>query len=278
MFTRFLQKKKVPTLTSLKAKTPKYEDLKGVRYFHGGGMEGTSHTVEVKIDEAGKTIICYDDSFSWNFPARIRIYEADPSLLEVLEDYVEEYNLSVWDELPESEYEVLDAPSTGLSLYFAVPDKKFTESVHIDYDDEFPEGGYEVLNQFMKLIYEAVQKGELIETYLEDRDENRIYTGKEIENSDEEIEQLLTGYWQNGEERVYFDRPDDIAVIGFDGKERRDFEVKEIIHEQYGEHDVSWYAIAVNKEDENNRLILTIDGYRLFVSDEEGHACLMEQL
>ena len=276
MFTRFLNRKKEPTLASLKAKAPKYEDLKGVRYYHGGGMEGTSHSVEAGYDEEGKTIIRYDDSFSWNFPARIRIYEADPSLMKTLSGYVKEYNLSVWDELPESEYEVLDAPSTGLSLYFSVPDKKYTESIHIDYDDVFPEGGHDVLNQFMKMIAEAAQNGEFIETYLEDSDENRIYTGKDIENSDEEIGLLLTGYWQSGEEKIYFDRMDDIAVIGF-GKERRDFEVKEIVPENYDGHDASWYVILVNKEDENDTLIVTIDGYRLFVSDEQGLSSMMEQ-
>ncbi len=277
MFTRFLQKNKEPTLESLKAKAPKYENLRGLHYYHGGGMEGTSHRMEVKADEEGRTIVSYEDSFSWNFPARIRIYEADPSLLQVLEDYVREYNLSVWDELPESEYEVLDAPSTSLSLYFAVPDQKYQESITIDYDDEFPEGGYDVLNRFIKLIGEAVQSGNLIETFLEDRDGNRIYTGRDIENSDEEIEQLLTGYWQNGEDRIYFYRPDDITVIGF-GRDRRDFEVKEIVNEPYGENDASWYAVLVNREDEDDRLILTIDAYRLFVSDEKDCSLMMEQL
>lgn len=277
MFTRFLNRKKEPTLASLKAKAPKYEDLRGLRYYHGGGMEGTSHSVEVNVDEEGKTIIRLDDSFSWNFPARIRIYEADPSLLDTLNDYVKEYNLSVWDDLPESEYEVLDAPGTGLSLYFAVPGEKYLEPVSIDYDDVFPEGGYDVLNGFMRKVSEATEDGTLIETYLEDRDDNRIYAGRDIENSDEEIELLLTGYWQSDEDRIYFDRVDDIVVIGI-GRERRDFEVREIVHENYGDHDASWYAVLVNKEDESDRLIVTIDGWRLFVSDEKSYASMMEQL
>ncbi len=277
MFTRFLNREKEPTLESLKAKAAKYEDLKGLDYYHGGGMEGTSHSVEVRFDEQEKPIVHYSDSFAWNFPARIRVYEADPSLSETPKDYVKEYNLSVWDELPESEYEVLDAPSTSLNLYFAVAEKKYQESVRIDYDKVLPEGGREVLNRFMKEIAEAVQNGKLVETYLEDGDENRIYTGKDIENSDQQIELLLSGYWQSGEDRIYFDDPENIAVIGF-GRQRRDFEMKQIVHEAYGENDASWYAVLVNREDESDRLIVTIDGYRLFASDEKGSVSMMEQL
>ena len=45
--------------------------------------------------------------------------------------------------------------------------------------------------------------------------------------------------------------------------------IKQIIHECYEDLDSSWYAVAVNVEEEEDQLIMAIDGYRMYIGDGE---------
>lgn len=266
------------TLEDLKAREPQYEGLKGVRYSHGGGMEGSSHSVELKTDEDGKILVIYSDRSDPGTADRVRVYEGNNDhIFEELDEIVNEYNLSVWDDLPEPEEFALDAPSTALTLYF-VPQKgdKYMSSMTIDYDDVFPKDGYEVLNSFMKKIYECGQDGVLIETYLEDYNGNRIYTGKEIENSEEEMMELIKGSWGNGNASVYIYFNDEPETINFRSDERKEYTLKEIVHEPLDDNDCSWYKVYANKEDEEDLLYLTMNGYQLYAKDGYGNSQLLE--
>ena len=63
MFTGLFKKKNEEiTVESLKKKKPKYEDLQGVLYFHGGGMEGSDHRVELKKEDDGTLFLTFCDS------------------------------------------------------------------------------------------------------------------------------------------------------------------------------------------------------------------------
>ena len=270
MFTGLFNKKNEEiTVESLKKKKPKYEDLQGVLYFHGGGMEGSDHRVELKKEDDGTLSLTFCDSSDPGQAVRVLVYEADPSLLEQLDAYVREYNLSVWDELSESEYQVLDAPSTHLYLYFNDPDTGYLRSVRIDYDREFPEGGYAVVNGFVSLLAGGSKDAVYKETYLETWNEDRIYTGKDIENNDEEIRELLLGCWTDGKTKLYVEYDDTIRLITEDEEGSRTFVFKQIVHECYEDLDSSWYAVAVNVEEEEDQLIMAIDGYRMYIGDGE---------
>ena len=278
LFKDKIMKNNGPTLEELKARPVQYEGLDGVYYSHGGGMEGSSHSVELKKDEDGKILVIYSDRSDPGMADRVKVYESgNDHIIEELDEIVKEYNLSVWDDLPEPEEYALDAPSTGLSLYF-VPQKgdKYRSSMHIDYDDIFPKGGYEVLNGFMKKVYECAQNGVLINTYLEDYNGNRIYTGRDVENNEEEMMELIKGSWENGNARVYIYYDDEPETVNFRSDERKEYTLKEIVHEPLDDNDCSWYKVYVNKVDEEDLLYLTMNAYQLYAKDGNGNEMLLE--
>ncbi len=264
------KKGKEVTLESLKNKEAKYEELIGVRYFSGGGMDGSVDSREVRRNEEGKLTVTLENSQENGFPSRYRIYEVDPALLDDLNEYVREYNLSVWDEFEEPDEYPLDAPSTSLTLLFQIEEKKYPGSITIDYDREFPEGAYQVLHSFMSRISEAVKNGKLSETYLEDEG-HKIYTGKDIENSKEEITDLLSGYWRNENVRFFETDTDEYALLNFNGAERKEFLVKEIVREPFKDRNCSWHLLCENREDDQDRLYIAMEGYSLYICDDDGN-------
>lgn len=274
-------KKKEITLDDLKKREPKYEGLSGVSYYHGGGMEGSTHRVELKTEKDGRITLTYQDAEDPGMYDRYRVYEVDnEKIFEELDQMVREYNMSLWEEFPESEYEVLDAPGTSLSLYFAPQNgKKYGESVHIDYDKEIPREGYDVLNTFMSKVSACRKKENLLETWLENYGEEKIYSGRDIENSEEEIDELLKGYWhdENYETKLYYYHDEEPMLVNFNGVEKRYYQLKETVHEVLDDNDCSWYRVYVNKEDENDLIYLTMDSYQLYVKDASGYSLLIEQ-
>ena len=124
-------KKKEMTLDDLKKREPKCEGLDGLSYYHCGGMEGSTHHIELKTEKDGRITLTYQDADDPGMYDRYRIYEVDnDKIFEELDQMVREYNMSLWDEFPESEYEVLDAPGTSVTLHFVPQNgKKYGASV-----------------------------------------------------------------------------------------------------------------------------------------------------
>ena len=54
-------KKKEMTLDDLKKREPKCEGLDGLSYYHGGGMEGSTHHIELKTEKDGRITLTYQD-------------------------------------------------------------------------------------------------------------------------------------------------------------------------------------------------------------------------
>ena len=276
MFTGIFLRLRKPTLDSIRKRKARYDDLCEVRYYHGGGMEGSRYVTKVYRNEDAKTIVSIEGSARHDILSKFMIYEVADDTIDKLNEFVKEYNMSIWDIFPESKFEVLDAPSTSLTLEFNIPGQKYGESVTISYDRDMPDEAYDVLNNFMKLISQSVSEGKLCDTYLYDfDDERKIYVGKDIENSDEDVEKIIHNDWENGDVRLYGGY-DSVLIINYGDYENNEFRIKEIIHEPYRDHNASWYIVLENENDENKLIYLTMDDWRLFISDEKGNDLYLE--
>ena len=267
------------TIEKLQQMKPKYTKLCGASYYHGGGMEGSSDRRILEFDKEGNLTYTTEYAEENGLPEMCHVYKVDESELEKLDAYVKEYNLSVWDELPDEDMQVLDAPGTSINLTF-YPEEgdKYRRSMTINYDKVFPEDGYEVVNKFVSMLSSLAIEDNLIDHYVRDYEDNIIRCGKDVENSDEEIDKLLMGYWNNAaEQRVYVDYGEEILVIRLGDVERREYLVKEKIHENYRDLDSSWYCVLVNKEDENDLAYITIDKDKFYIEDSNGNTAVLER-
>ena len=256
-------KKKELTVSDLQKKKAKYEGLCEVYYYHGGGMEGSSFSFSLE-KEAGRVLLKQEER---NYAGQVSlcyVYQTE-DIFEELDDIVKEYNLSVWDEIPESEYFALDAPSTHMTLTF-LPEEggKFNRSMTIDYDKELPQGGVEILNDFVKRILSLRKEENLIDISFE-----AIRLARDIENSEEEIEKILLGYW-NCEDGLLEYGYSNEAELYLNQQNKKTYVLKETVNEPYKEANSSWYQIYVNQEDEEDLFYLAFDLPYLLIEYEDG--------
>ena len=251
----------VLSLDSLLQKKAKHAGLKSLSYSEGGGMEYASDflmltkaegklTLRKEIMKAGMT--------------RTYIYKGEEGLFDPFEDYVSKNNLSVWDELPESEEFALDAPSRILTLSFE------DGETWIDFDDEFPEGGWPIINGLLSMMNESQLSMELTDGFYSENGEN-IPCSRDHANTEEEVKALLWGYWRDETSYIYMDDLEEILVIDFGGAEKRQFRLSQIVNEPYKDSDASWHVVCQNQEDENDLLFMSIDKGCLIVEDEKGN-------
>ena len=261
------------TIEDLQKKQARYEDLVKVAYFSGGGMGGSVDRQELYLED-GQIYCVIEKSAYMGEPLLVRKYKiTDEKALDELKAYVKEYNLSVWDSLPKSGIEVLDAPSTSWTLTFK--DNGETSWVNINDDLEFPEGGYSVLNGLNRLMAGYVEKGEQIEAYLSDfyDEDYRVYVGRDINNTDEEISKLTYGYWYNGDYRIEIDEEGLRTGFG-NGDENEPYLLEKTVHEPYKDYDCGFYQIY----GQNGRhLYIMIEDFRLRAEDDEGKTLLMDR-
>ena len=249
------------TLESLLQKESKHEGLKGIAYNESGGMDYASDLLMLTRAEGKLT---FRREIMKGGSTRTYIYEGEENLFDPIEEYVSKYNLSVWDELPESEYFALDAPSRMLTLSFE------DGETWIDFDVEFPEGGWPIINSLLSMMKESQLTMELSDGFYSKEDET-ILCSRDHANTEDEIKELLWGYWRDEVSYIYMDDPQDILVIDFGGAEKRQFRLSQIVNEPYKDLDASWHVIAQNLEDENDVLYISIDKGRLIAEDENGN-------
>lgn len=258
MFTGLFGRRKSKSLEQIRKMDPKYENLVGVSHFSGGGMLGERYYTSLEKDKEGNLIYRVEESPEHSYPTLVHEYKLpDDRLLEELDSIVREYNMSRWDEFPETGIEVLDAPSTDTTLYFLPEGEKYRKSVRIDYDKDMPDGAYQVLKQLLNSAGTAAKAEYLSDTYLTDwNDDRKVRSGREIENSEEDIDLLVSGYWEGDESD---------SLDSYNGQELRthfisdnseyiDYEVKETVMEPLDDYDSSWYRIFTS---EGRELILT---------------------
>ena len=271
--------KKKMTLEKLQKMKPQYTELVGVYKSTGGSMNGERYIMSIGYDEEGKIIYQYEASAAHYIPSLARVYEVtDQNAINDLNEYAGKYNFSVWDQIPDSDVQVLDGASTTLSLTYAPEEgEKYQNHVYIHYDAQFPDGCFEIIREFVNKINSYPK--ELKDIYLLDHDENKIYIGKDIENTDEEIAKILTGYFNDEQDSGcfadFYEGEMRIRLISAD--EIRDYEWTnaQIIHEQFKDCDSSWY-VKYTLEEETLFVTATYD--RLFIEDSQGNDYVMTRV
>lgn len=272
------------TLSQLKKVTVEHGPLVEAGISTGGGMLGDSDSSSLGLESDGQIIYTSETSPMHNIPIRgYRYLVKDQTILDRLGEYIKENNLSVWDKLPfDDEFIALDAPSTSIKMIFndeAVGGSK--RSYHrISYDNVIPEGGSKILEGFNDLYYGALKDIELLETYLL-YDGEKIYSGRNIENTDDEAKLFLIGFWRstdqiktltNGtkqeteftDEYYHFDYSgwdDEITIQAYKlDAEEKTYKFDSIVHEPLSDCDSSWYVRFVSEEEEPEELCMTING------------------
>ena len=261
------------TIQDLQKKDARYEDLVGVSYFTGGGMDGSSYRQEFYLED-GQAYCQVEKSAFIGEPMLVRKYKiTDEKALDELKAYVREYNLSIWDTLPRSDMQVLDAPGTAWTMTFNDGGK--TSWVNVNNELEYPEGGYGVLNGLNKLIAGYIKTGEQIEAYLCDYydEEDHIYVSRDIDNTDEEIAKLTYAYWYNGDYWLVIDEEGLRTGFG-NGDENEPYLLEETVHEPYKDYDCGFYQIYTQKD---RHLYIVVEDFRLVAEDDEGNTLLMDR-
>ncbi|MBR4421250.1 MAG: hypothetical protein IKS69_01790 [Erysipelotrichaceae bacterium] len=259
----FKSREKGTTIADLQKVEMNYDHLLSVSANVMGGMEDTHQVRCLKLED-GIPVYVEEITSDRSLPIRVCRYSVESETIwEEVNELIRKYNLPAWEDLPfDEEFIALDAPSTYINLAYdnsAVGGPKY-ESYTIDYDDVIPEGGYDILNQLRNILSTCKSEERMIETYLmlrNDGKETRIYTGKEIDNTDEEIKELLKGYWKNEDAYLYLYWIEEGFHFGDD-----DYVLKGFVHEPIMDADASWYAVF---EHEGEELYLTVVQDRLLL-------------
>ena len=265
------------SLAQLKKKQPQYTGLVYASLSHGGGMNGERYLNSIGYDEDKKIIYTQEESPEHFIPALVTVFEVEnPDAMKELDEYVAEYNMSVWDKIPDSGIEVLDAPSTSLNLRFkASEDQRFADYMTISYDLDLSDECFEVLHNFTKKMNSYPMKQ--IDKYFSGHSEEKIYLGKDIENSDEQIKQVLCGYFYNKDSSVFADLYDgNLRIRGIYSDEYVDYDIEDaqIVHEQLKDYDCSWY---IKYGSEENALTITCTYTEIYIEDVQGNTYIMER-
>ncbi|MBQ2657819.1 MAG: hypothetical protein IJF87_04535 [Erysipelotrichaceae bacterium] len=270
---------KKTTIEQLKKIKSEHGELLCVSFHRGGGMNGDNFSQTIERNKEGQIVLTVKESPEHWIPLRVWEYLIeDEDVFAKLRAYSDEYNLPAWKDLPFDEENIaLDAPSSSIGLIFN--DEEYggwrREYYTISYENVIPEGGYDVLNGFVSLIGSYAKKENLIRTYLE-CDDNQILTGRDIENSEEEIEKLIMGYWgseelgDDGYSRysLYTSPYEEGMELYQRGGDKIIFQREQTIHESLADYDSSWYFILKDTGDPEKLYYLTVAGDKLYLEKQ----------
>ena len=130
-------------------RTPE-EDIILCRYSCGGGMDGSSETLEIRMSESGKAIVTYDYSSLSSDKEISESAEVSFEAMKEIRDICKKYRIFSWGELRQTEEMLLDAPIT--SVYVTTGEDEYSYSSN----DIIPEYGMgittELYNSMIKHI------------------------------------------------------------------------------------------------------------------------------
>ena len=265
------------TLEEIRGIEKVYGDLIGVSYFHGGGMEGSSHDAMLIKEEDGSCLVKTRDAGSISFPHIMREYKTDGSAFTDLQELIEKDNLALWEDLPfDEEFMVMDAPSTHLSLIYdeSAAGGYSYKSYSIDYDNVLPEGAGDILRSFTKVMLSGVSPENLIDEYFE-IDGEPVRTGRDADLSDSQISRLVSGYWREsgtdtGISLYTFGLGDTLEyTVPDDGLyTEKSLTVRETVRAPWKEADTSFY---VSLEDEEGQAwVMYLEKLSLILERQDG--------
>lgn len=124
------------------------DDIVLCRYFCGGGMDGSSETLEIRMTESGKAIVTYDYSSLTSDKEVSESAEVSADAITEIRDICKKYRIFSWGELRETEEMLLDAPIT--SVYVTTGEDEYSYSSN----DIIPEYGMGITNE----LYNSMKK------------------------------------------------------------------------------------------------------------------------
>ncbi len=120
-------------------------------YSSGGGMDGGHCYITLK-KENGKTILTVDSQEYYGAKEINKKYKNRDVLLSEINSLVSEEDVIRMTEAPESEYEVLDAPSSSLSFTFYDADNPYGRGYTVDLDKELDARDRETANKIINTL------------------------------------------------------------------------------------------------------------------------------
>ena len=130
-------------------RTPE-EEIVLCRYSCGGGMDGSSETLEIRMTESGNAVVTYDYSSVTSDKEVSEAAEVSADAIKEIRDICKKYSIFSWGELRQTEEMLLDAPIT--SVYVSTGEAEYSYSSN----DIIPEYGMgittELYNSMIKHI------------------------------------------------------------------------------------------------------------------------------
>lgn len=128
-------------------RTPE-EEIVLCRYSCGGGMDGSSETLEIRMTESGNAVVTYDYSSVTSDKEISETAEVSADAIKEIRDICKKYSIFSWGELRQTEEMLLDAPIT--SVYVATGEEEYSYSSN----DIIPEYGMGITTE----LYNSMKK------------------------------------------------------------------------------------------------------------------------
>ncbi len=128
-------------------KTPE-EDIILCRYFCGGGMDGSSETLEISVSENGSEVVSYEYTSLISDKVKKESAAVSFDAIKEIRAICKKHRIFSWGELKDSELLLLDAPVT--SIYVSTG----RESYSYNSNNEIPQYAYGITNE----LYNAMKK------------------------------------------------------------------------------------------------------------------------
>ncbi len=106
-------------------RTPE-EEIVLCRYSCGGGMDGSSETLEIRMTESGNAVVTYDYSSVTSDKEISETAEVSADAIKEIRDICKKYRIFSWGELRQTEEMLLDAPIT--SVYVSTGEAEYSYS------------------------------------------------------------------------------------------------------------------------------------------------------
>lgn len=126
-------------------KTPE-DDIILCRYSSGGGMDGSSESLEIRKSENGGTVITYDFTSLTSDKEISKSVEAPFTPLKEIRDICKKYRVFSWGKLKKSEEFILDAPVS--SIYISTGEAEYSFSNM----DEIPENARGITTEIYNIM------------------------------------------------------------------------------------------------------------------------------
>ena len=122
--------------------------VKEISFTKGGGMEGGFYSITWR--DFTVTEVTREGA---NAPEKTRTAFADYDVNDAIYGVINDYKMTEWKDLPLSDLQALDAPTSSLSFVI-----NYGPSIRFSDNHEIPKGGWEGVEKILKILQDAVNK------------------------------------------------------------------------------------------------------------------------